>query len=484
MTLEEEVARLRVENEELSRLLAEALERVAELEGQLGERPKRGGEPPFFVKPNARPKQAKTENPKARKKRDKQHNHGRKRETPTTIVLHSLDNCPECKMRLHGKSLDYARQVIELPEPRPVEVTEHRVIRRYCPQCKKWRSPKIALHGEHGEERQILGWGRIGARLISLIATLRHELRLPFERIQWFLETFHRLKLSIGEIVYLLDQVREATKPAVERLRDEARKSKVLHADETSWREDGQNGYLWSFSTPGESAGEGESAGKGGGEDGKEAIRYYEFDPSRSQAVPRRILADKFKGVLVSDFYCGYNDYPSRHQRCWVHLFRDLKELKEAHPDNQQVLEWVEKLRALHDEAKEWLLRNRDPGPKLEQREKEYVSLVGRVHQHGLLYSGDKTHPAWALCKRLLRHEDELFQFVLIEGLASNNNLAERSIRPMVVVRKISGGTRSSSGTKTRMALATLFETWRARGLNPFEECLRLLHHPPAPATS
>ena len=80
-----------------------------------------------------------------------------------------------------------------------------------------------------------------------------------------------------------------------------------------------------------------------------------------------------------------------------------------------------------------------------------------------------------ALSKRLLRHEDELFQFVLIDGLSADNNLAERSIRPLVVIRKISGGSRSAEGTKTRMALASLFETWQARGLNPFEECRRLL---------
>ena len=481
MTAEEEVVRLRAENEELKGLLAQALGRIAELEGQLVDVPKGRGEPPFFVKPNARPKQTTAEGPKARKKRDKQHNHGRKRETPTKTVRHSLDNCPLCKMRLHGESLDYRRQVIDLPEPMPVEVIEHQVIRRYCPKCQKWRSPKLDLAGAgqagtgQAGAGQVLGRGRIGIRLISLIATLRHSLRLPFERIQWYLETVHEFKVSVGEIVYLLDQVREATSGTVESLKAEIRASKVLHADETGWREDGVNGYLWSFSTPG---------GPDGRDTGKEAIRYYEFDPSRSQAVPRRILADKFKGHLVSDFYYGYNDYPSKHQRCWVHLFRDLHELKEAHSDKPEVLAWAESLRALHDEAKAWLERNRDPGPKHEAREKEYVSLVGKLHLAGLLYAKDKTHPARALCKRVLRHEDELFQFVLVEGLASDNNLAERSIRPLVVVRKISGGTRSVNGTKTRTALATLFETWRARGLNPFLECLKLLSQKPAPTTS
>ena len=82
---------------------------------------------------------------------------------------------------------------------RPVEVIEHRVIRRYCPKCQKWRSPKLVLAGVgQAGVGQVLGRGRIGIRLISLIATLRHALRLPFERIQWYLETFHEFKVSVG----------------------------------------------------------------------------------------------------------------------------------------------------------------------------------------------------------------------------------------------------------------------------------------------
>lgn len=92
-------------------------------------------------------------------------------------------------------------------------------------------------------------------------------------------------------------------------------------------------------------------------------------------------------------------------------------------------------------------------------------------------------HPCNALAKRLMRHQDELFQFVVRDGVSADNNLAERTIRPLVVIRKISGGTRSDEGTKTRLGLATLFGTWHVRGLNGFAECLRLLSHPP-PSTS
>ena len=59
-------------------------------------------------------------------------------------------------------------------------------------------------------------------------------------------------------------------------------------------------------------------------------MRYYEYDHSRGQAVVKRLLGGAFAGHLVSDFYCGYNIYAGKHQRCWVHLLRDLHALKAA----------------------------------------------------------------------------------------------------------------------------------------------------------
>ena len=297
----------------------------------------------------------------------------------------------------------------------------------------------------------------------ALIAYLRSTLRLPLGAIRAYLTTVHRCRLSEGEIVGLLDRVRQGTESVVEELRRQVQAGKVLHADETGWREDGVNGYVWVFATT-----------------GSEPIRYYEHDPSRAQAVLRRILGDQFRGHLVSDFYVGYNEYPGKHQRCWVHLLRDLRELKEKQEGSTEAVAWAQKVRALYDEAQDWLARV--PQPSEWEREAKYKSLACQAHELGLAYARDKTHPCWALCKRLLRHEDELFQFVLVEGLSSNNNLAERSLRSLVIGRKISGGTRSEKGSKVRMALASLFATWKARGLNPFGQCLSLLARASTPS--
>jgi hypothetical protein len=436
-----ELAKMRAE-------LAAALERMAELEQQ------QSG-PPSFVKPN-RPKAG--EEKLARRKRKAEANHGRKRAKPTRVVRHALERCPSCGYRLSGESLDRTREVIELPEPQPVEVIEHQVIKRWCPHCERYQSPKVDLQG------QVLARGRIGVRIASLVGYLRTSLRLPIRSIQGYLSSLHQLDISVGEVVELLHDLRQATIGAVADLQQQMQAGDIVQADETGWREDGHNGYIWAFSTPGPAG-----------------VRYYEYAGSRAGAVAERILGPKFSGHLVTDFYDAYNIYPGRHQRCWVHLLRDLHKLNAEHPHPPEVHTWAAAVRALYDEAQQFL-KAPDP-PTQAQRQQKYESLVARIDKRGLQYAPAtfQDHPCWALCKRLLRHQAALFQFVLVDGLPADNNLAERAIRPLVVIRKVSGGSRSAHGSQTRMALASLFGTWLARGLNPFYECLRLLGQTPVP---
>ncbi len=63
-------------------------------------------------------------------------------------------------------------------------------------------------------------------------------------------------------------------------------------------------------------------------------------------------------------------------------------------------------------------------------------------------------------------------------GVPADNNAAERSLRHLVTSRKISGGTRSPQGTQTKMRLASLFGTWRARGEDPLRAAHQLLVSP------
>jgi hypothetical protein len=451
MTLEQEheFERLRAENAELRERLAVALERIVELEAQLNQR----RDPPAFVKPQRQ----KAPNGGPRKKRAAEHNTSRKRMVPTQIERHALDRCPECAYRLTGESLDHSREVIELPAPQPVEVIAHQVVKRWCPHCERWRSPQLDLTG------QVFGQGRIGVRVAALVAYLRTSLRLPVRQIQTYLATLHALRLSVGEIVELGHDVRQQLQGPADHLLIEAREQGAVHQDETGWRENGANGYIWTTAC-----------------DGPQAVRHYAYSPSRGHQVALRLLGPSFQGVLVTDFYAAYNRVPGRHQRCWTHLLRDLHELKELHAVRADVVTWAAGVRALYDEAKAWLADERSAT----ERRRKYTELYQRAEQLGQQYAFATEHPCWVLAKRLLRHQEELFQFVLRPGVPADNNLAERSLRPLVIMRKISGGTRSAEGSKTRLTLASLFATWQARNLNPFVECLNALQQPASAATA
>ena len=75
----------------------------------------------------------------------------------------------------------------------------------------------------------------------------------------------------------------------------------------------------------------------------------------------------------------------------------------------------------------------------------------------GASFAQAKGHPGHALAQRLLRHQGELFTFVRRDDVPADNNAAERALRPLVVCRKISGGTRSPQGSRTCTVLTSLF---------------------------
>jgi transposase len=451
--MREENEALREQNAGLRQLIVELGERNAQLREELTAAEERIAElekaqkgPPSFVKAN-KPKHEGAKAP--RRARAKEQNHGRKRaERATGREEHHIERCPECSCKLRKERVAWRREVIDLPPPEAVEVTEHVVFKGYCPKCAAWKYAKPSELGE------IVGQRRFGTRLMALVGYLSESLRLPHEAIKEYLKTMHEVEISEGAITGLRSALAGQLQPEADRLKAEIRGGAIVHADETGWREDGQNGYVWVFSTPGE-----------------QGARYYVFDHSRGQRVVTEVLGEEFQGVLGSDFHAAYNVYTGRHQRCWVHLLRDLHDLKEDHAQDDAVQSWAEELRALYDRAQAFV----KAGPhSQEEKEKLYIALCSEVERLGLLYARAK-HPCRALAKRVLRHQDELFQFVLVAGLAADNNLAKRSLRPLVVVRKISGGTRSPQGSQTRMTLASIFATFTARGLNPFTECLALI---------
>jgi hypothetical protein len=409
--------------------------RIADLENRLGRSGGRG-------MPGLKPPVAEDASSKPRKRRSE--GFGRHRATPTERVEHVAEACPTCGTALVGGSVKRTREVIELG-PSPTRIIEHVYWERRCPLCGTRWVPKVDLDG------QVLGHQRFGLGLLSLIVTLREEGRLPIRTIQWYLETVHHLHLSVGAIVAASARAAQQGQDTLEQIRERVRASPVANADETGWREDGHNGYVWTFSTPTE--------------------RYF-VRGSREKEMVDRVLGDRFSGVLVSDFYAAYNHYTGLKQRCWAHLLQDIHELKEFYPEDASVQGWARELHELYQQAKAF------SSPK----DRERLAAKVRFERGALAICAPfRENPAAAqrrLSARITRFIEELFVFVLYPEVPSHNNAAEKSLRHLVTCRKISGGTRSSAGTRVKMALSSLFGTWRARHLDPLASCRQMLACP------
>ena len=389
------------------------------------------------------PRAAPATPPPPRKRRAR--GYGRRRLRPTARQVHALAQCPHCGTALRGGTVKRTREVIEVV-PAPVVVAEHVSVERHCPHCGGRWLPGPELDGV------VVGQGRLGVGLLSLIAVLREELRLPMGAIQWSLAAAHGLRLSVGAIVGALHTVAACATSLVSDLRAAIRASPVLHVDETGWRQDGTNGYVWTFST---------------------ATARVFVRGSRERAVLEAAIGNDDAGVLVSDVYTAYTGYGGRHHYGWAHLLRDVDDLGEQHHQDAVVRGWADGVHARYQRA---TVAATLPEAAARRRERQ----AGEAALAALCapYVGVAEAPQRVLCERIGKHLHELFVFVEDPTVPATNNAAERSLRHLVTSRKIRGGTRSPAGSVTKMTLATLFGTWRRQERDPLAECRALLAHP------
>jgi hypothetical protein len=441
---EREIAGLRAELAVQREALAAVQARVGAL--LAGQEPPEGdaGAAHPTTMPGLKPTGRRRPSPEPRPRQRRAHGYGRKRMAPTARQRHAFAACPRCAMALSGGTVKRTREVIEVV-PGRVEVTEHVYVERRCPRCHGRWQPRPDLGGV------VVGQGRLGVGLLSLIAVLREELRLPVERIKWYLDAVHGLHLSVGAIVGTLHTVAERAAPLVAQLQETMRASPVLHADETGWRQAGRNGYAWTFSTG--------------------TARAFTWG-GRDKAMLERAIGDAYGGVLVSDFYGVYTSYDGRHQFCWAHLLRDVDELAGQHAGDATVRGWADAVHGLYQRA---TAAAADPACDPRQRRQQRQAYEAELGALGAPFVGVADAPQRVLCERITKHLSELFVFVEDPAVPPTNNAAERSLRHLVTARKISGGTRSAAGTTTKMTLASLFGTWRLQDRDPLIECRTLL---------
>lgn len=417
--------------------IGELQKRITTLEQRLAGRggPGMPGNKPAAAKPKPPPKE--------RKKRAR--GFGRPCLTPTETVRHAVAACPACGTQLGGGWVQRTREVIEIPVA-AVRVIAHQYLARECPLCRTRHVPPVELAGIVLGPRHRLGIG-----LVSLIVTLREEGRLPFATIQWYLATVYQLHLSLGELVGVVQTVAARATEPVAAIQATIQESPVVHGDETGWREKGENGYVWTFSTP--------------------TARYFTRD-KRTKEVVDKVLGPTFAGTLVSDFYAAYHHYSGVHQRCWAHLLRDIHDLKAVYPTDASLADWAAVVLNLYREGTSVVSPDEAPRLAAQHCLEEHLLAACRP------FLDDPLAVQAKLCRRIERHLTELFVFVGDPAVPATNNAAERSLRHLVTSRKISGGTQSERGTTSKMTLASLFGTWRARGLNPLDACRQLLQSP------
>ena len=442
LALQRTVAEQQAEIARLQAVVAGQQVTIRRLEARIRDLEAGGGRGPRPM-PGLKLTQAPAERPPRERKR-RARGFGRQRQTPTDVVVHALDRCPGCGRALSGGTPKWSRQVIELA-PSPVDVIEHVYVERSCPGCHRRWTPPADLGGV------VAGYQRLGIGLVALIATLREVGRLPIRTIQWYLAQVHQLRLSVGAIVAVSHRVAAWGAAELERIRARVRASPVVCADETGWRQDGRNGYVWTFGTP-------------------SAVLFQHG--RRTKAMVDVVLDGTFSGVLVSDFYAAYHHYPGLHQRCWAHLLREIHDLRAASPTAAGLETWAAAVGTIYAAAVGFA----DPDPRRRARaarrfEDELVGICQPVLD-------EPTAPHRALCARIAKHHAELFVFVAHPAVPADNNAAERSLRHLVTARKISGGTRSAHGTADKMSLASLFGTWALQGLNPLVQCRQLLASP------
>lgn len=363
---------------------------------------------------------------------------GSRREPPARIDRreeHRAEVCPECRGPLRRCQETRTRYTEDIPEAIAPVVTEHTIHRDWCPQCKKKVEPVVS---------QALPGAALGNRVLVLSAWLHYALGNTLSQIVEVFNFHLSFKVTQGGLVHMWRRLAQILHAWYEAIHDEALESAVLNADETGWRVNGKTHWLWCFATS-------ESS-------------WFLIDRSRGSPALRQFFTQEFDGTLVSDFWGAYNavECASR-QKCLVHLFRDLEHVERYRSPGPHWRLFAKKLRRLLGDAIRLRRRREELAP--EAYASRRACLTRRLDE--LIATPCEDTQARRLIKRFRRHRDELFTFLDQPNVPFDNNLAERSIRPAVILRKNSFGNRSTQGADMQAVLMSVFFTLKKRGHNP-----------------
>ena len=325
--------------------------------------------------------------------------------------------CPDCGTALEHRGLR-RRTVIE-SQPIRVEKKILEIEQKQCPAC-----------GRRVESRPsgVLPRFLYGNQLLTHVA-VQHYL---------YGQTLGQIEKQIGvpysSLLQALHGLARRLESVIPTLIAEYRRSRVKHADETGWRTDGRNGYSWLFATL--------------------RVSIFRFRSSRAAAVAREIFGTRrLLGVLVVDRYHAYNKILCKLQYCFAHLLRNLKDLLKEFPDNEEILTFVNAVAPLLSAA---MQVRKMPGST-----RQFLQQAAQIKRQLLCaMQAPARHPAIQGFQSLFREKaHRLYHWATNRNIPADNNLAERDLRPLVIARKISFGSQSAAGAKTRETLMTILHS-------------------------
>jgi len=381
--------------------------------------------------------------PKSKNKigaKEKHKGHGR--ESPTTFDKEEPlipDVCPDCNTSLEGKTVSIrTRFVTTIRIISPAKIIKYLVHRKWCHKCKKLVEPEVP---------GVLPNARFGLNIMLLVMYLHLALRVPCAKICEYFRTIHDIHISVGEIPHILTQLAREYGDYYAHLQKLVRAARVKHTDSTSWRIKGKNHTAWVFIAAG--------------------VVLYKIRKSTSHKTPLEVLGKAIKGMtLVVDRHSAFRTLAKKAgyvlQLCWSHILEDSRELKHSFgTEGKYVHQNLKRIFAL---AKSF---NHQATPQqVDQLKEEILKLTKRRYKHITVGRFVKN----------LAHRDieDLFRFTTDPEIDPTNNISERELRHLVMIRKISNGSRTQRGANVTAQLTSIIQTLKLRKENVLQGLINL----------
>jgi transposase len=366
-----------------------------------------------------------------------------------TLIVEAPDVCPHCSSS-NLKPIEETKEHLQediILRPRTY-VTNFKHHQAFCPNCN--RSVIQAAEGE-------LLSCHIGPTTKAAAVFLRYGLRIPYRKVQELFDVLFNMPFVPASAMAFDRQATSKGEPLYEDLKEKLRAAAVVHADETHWRQNGINHFVWYA--------------------GNNDLSLFYIDRHRSSEVAQSILGTNFGGILNADGYAAYNAVnPKDRQSCLAHLIRKAKEIKQEMLSRKP--QFQDKRAILFCDYTSQLFKeackighkfidgtiSRDRADAFEHR---LYSALNSIATGNLA-----EQKAEAFRLRLLDHNREynrLFTFLKYPDVQPTNNQAEQSLRNMVIFRKICFGTRSPKGSYSHSVLPSLLLTAKRQGSHPLE---------------